>query len=56
MTDEQHFEDGLTMLKKMVGSAEADQIRQGWWDISPDLERLILELSPAESGRGPVSI
>ena len=43
MTDEQHFENGLTMLKKMVGDADAERIRQGWREISPDLERFILE-------------
>jgi 4-carboxymuconolactone decarboxylase len=43
MTDEQHFENGLAMLKTMVGEAEAERIRQGWREISPDLERLILE-------------
>jgi len=43
MTDEQHFENGLTTLKAMVGDAEAERIRQGWKEISPDLERLILE-------------
>jgi 4-carboxymuconolactone decarboxylase len=43
MTDEQHFENGLAMLKTMVGDAEAERIRQGWREISPDLERLILE-------------
>jgi 4-carboxymuconolactone decarboxylase len=42
MTDEQHFENGLAMLKSMVGQTEAEQIREGWRDISPDLERLIL--------------
>jgi len=31
------------MLKTMVGQAEAERIRQGWREISPDLERLILE-------------
>src|SRR5262249_60372832 len=43
MTDEQHFENGLAMLKTMVGEGEAELIRQGWREISPDLERLILE-------------
>ena len=43
MTDEQHFENGLAMLKTMVGDKEAERIRQGWKEISPDLERLILE-------------
>ena len=43
MTDEQNFENGLTMLKSMVGDAEAERIRQGWREISPDLEQLILE-------------
>ena len=43
MTDEQHFENGLSMLKKMVGDADAERIRQGWREISPDLERFILE-------------
>ena len=43
MTDEQHFENGLAMLKTMVGEAEAERIRQGWREVSPDLERLILE-------------
>src|SRR5262249_1029541 len=43
MTDEQHFENGLAMLKTMVGEAEAERIRQGWREISPDLKRLILE-------------
>jgi 4-carboxymuconolactone decarboxylase len=43
MTDEQHFENGLAILKAMVGSEQADRIRQGWRQISPDLERLILE-------------
>ena len=31
------------MLKAMVGDAEAERIRQGWREISPDLEQLILE-------------
>ena len=43
MTDEQHFENGLSILKKMVGDADAERIRQGWREISPDLERFILE-------------
>jgi len=43
MTDEQHFQDGLTMLKTMVGQAEAERVREGWREISPDLERFILE-------------
>src|SRR5215510_3805388 len=43
MTDEQHLQDGLTILKKMLGEADAERIRQGWRDVSPDLERLILE-------------
>jgi len=43
MTDEQHFEDGVLMLKKMVGEKDAERVRQGWREISPDLERLILE-------------
>src|SRR5215813_11660486 len=43
MTDEQHFENGLAVLKTMVGEAEAERIRQGWREISPDLEKLILE-------------
>jgi len=43
MTDEQHFENGLSILKKMIGEAEAERVRHGWREISPDLERLILE-------------
>src|SRR5262245_25839457 len=43
MTDEQHLENGIAMLKKMVGEAEAERIRQGWREISPDLEQLILK-------------
>src|SRR5215471_2166014 len=43
MTDEQHFENGLAILKAMVGESESERIRQGWREISPDLERLILE-------------
>jgi 4-carboxymuconolactone decarboxylase len=43
VTDEQHFEDGLAMLKKMAGDAQAERVRQGWREISPDLEHLILE-------------
>jgi 4-carboxymuconolactone decarboxylase len=43
MTDEQHLENGLAILRTMVGSAEAERIRQGWREISPDLERFILE-------------
>jgi len=42
MTDEQHFEKGLAMLESMVGQAEAEQIRRGWRELSPDLERFIL--------------
>jgi 4-carboxymuconolactone decarboxylase len=42
MTDEEHFEQGLAILQKMTGDAEADRIRQGWRAISPELERLIL--------------
>jgi 4-carboxymuconolactone decarboxylase len=43
MTDEQHFQNGLTILKKMVGEADSERIRQGWRDISPDLEKFIVE-------------
>ena len=43
MTDEQHFENGVSILKKMIGEADAERVRQGWREISPDLERLILE-------------
>jgi len=43
MTDEQHFENGLSMLRQMVGEAETERVRQGWREISPDLEQLILE-------------
>src|SRR5262245_11281464 len=43
MTDEQHFQNGLTILKQMVGETDAERIRQGWRDISPDLERFIVE-------------
>ena len=43
MKDEEHFENGLAMLRTMVGDKEAERIRQGWREISPDLERLILE-------------
>jgi 4-carboxymuconolactone decarboxylase len=43
MTDAEHFENGLSMLKQMVGDAEAERVRQGWREISPDLEQLILE-------------
>ena len=42
MTDEQHFENGLAMLESMVGQTEAEQTRQGWRELSPDLERFIL--------------
>src|SRR2546425_11046260 len=42
MTDEQHLEDGLAILKKMLGSDEAERMRQGWRQLSPELERLIL--------------
>src|SRR5215510_2994499 len=42
MTDEQHLQDGLTILKKMLGEADAERIRQSWREISPDLERFIL--------------
>src|SRR5436309_1606765 len=30
------------MLKSMVGQTEAEQIRRGWRELSPDLERFIL--------------
>jgi 4-carboxymuconolactone decarboxylase len=43
MTDEQHFQDGLKMLQTMVGEAEAERVREGWRNMWPDLERLILE-------------
>jgi 4-carboxymuconolactone decarboxylase len=43
MTDEQHLQDGLTILKKMLGEADAERIRQSWREVSPDLERFILE-------------
>src|SRR5262250_789216 len=42
MTDQQHLEDGLAILKKMLGSDEAERMRQGWRKLSPELERLIL--------------
>jgi len=31
------------MLRTMVGEEETERVRQGWREISPDLERLILE-------------
>jgi 4-carboxymuconolactone decarboxylase len=43
MTDQENFENGLRMLRSMVGDAEADRVRHGWREISPDLERFILE-------------
>jgi 4-carboxymuconolactone decarboxylase len=43
MTDEQHYENGLTILKRMVGEADMERIRLGWREISPDLEKFILE-------------
>jgi len=43
MTDEQHFQNGLKMLKTMVGDAEAERVREAWRTMWPDLERLILE-------------
>jgi 4-carboxymuconolactone decarboxylase len=43
MTDEQHFENGVSILRRMVGDEEAERVRGGWREISPDLERLILE-------------
>src|SRR5438093_13180301 len=42
MTDEQHLEDGLAILKKMLGSEEAERMRQRWRQLSPELEHLIL--------------
>ena len=42
MTDEQHFENGLSMLRSMVGHEQAERIRRGWRELSPDLERFIL--------------
>src|SRR5213592_715281 len=30
------------MLKSMVGQTEAERIRRGWRELSPDLERFIL--------------
>ena len=42
MTDEQNFENGVAILKTMIGDSEASRVRQGWREISPDLERLIL--------------
>ncbi|SRR5213593_843003 len=42
MTDAQHLEDGLAVLKKMLGPDEAERMRQGWRQLSPELERLIL--------------
>src|SRR5262245_5298732 len=43
MTDEEHFENGLSILKTMVGATDAERTRQGWREISPDLEKFILE-------------
>jgi 4-carboxymuconolactone decarboxylase len=42
MTDEQHLADGFALLEKMIGPQDADRMRRGWHDLSPDLERLIL--------------
>jgi len=42
MTDGQHLEDGLAILKKMLGSEEAERMRQRWRQLSPELEHLIL--------------
>jgi 4-carboxymuconolactone decarboxylase len=42
MTDQEHFEHGVAMLRQMIGDADADRVREGWRAISPDLERLIL--------------
>lgn len=43
MTDEQRLADGLAILKQMVGDEQAERVRSGWRDLSPDLERFILE-------------
>jgi 4-carboxymuconolactone decarboxylase len=43
MTDEEHFQNGLNILKSMIGETETERFRQGWREISPDLEKFILE-------------
>lgn len=48
MTDEEHFETGLAMLKKMVGEQEAEKIRCGWRELSPDFERFVLGFLAAQ--------
>src|SRR6266581_804777 len=42
MRDDEHFANGLALLKQMLGDQEAERIRFGWKDLSPDLERFIL--------------
>ena len=54
MTDEQHFEDGVAVLKKMIGGPDAERMRQGWREISPDLERLILSFVAGQIWTRPI--
>src|SRR5262245_42883177 len=54
MTDEQHFEDGVAVLEKMIGGPEAERFRQGWREISPDLERLILSFVAGQIWTRPI--
>jgi 4-carboxymuconolactone decarboxylase len=42
MTDEQHLENGAAILKQMLGGEIAERVRNGWRELSPDLERLIV--------------
>ncbi len=53
MTDEQHLEDGLAILKQMLGSDEAERMRQGWRQLAPDLERLILSFVAGQNWTRP---
>jgi 4-carboxymuconolactone decarboxylase len=39
---------GLALLDKMLGPAQAGQVRQAWQDISPDFEAYVLEFLAGE--------
>lgn len=42
MTDEEHFERGIAVLKKMAGEQEAERVREAWRRLCPDFEKFVL--------------
>ncbi len=42
MTDSEHVEHGIAVLKQMAGDQEAERVRETWRRLCPDFEKFVL--------------